>query len=297
MNIQGHQLELLRLFEKYRTMAQESRWRRVLQNPRRMTYSKLLEITLNLFGGTLSIEGKTFWGEFMCLFAPEASSMTIHRYGFFDEGMTQILLEHLRPGMTFFDIGAHYGYFTVLAAHIVGESGKVHAFEPTPSTFTILKKNVAEKKNVVLNNLAVNSDSGSFFINAHEVRFSAFNSLFNPRIPKSKVAKIKSSKILVEAVALDRYTALGGVPDFIKIDAEGSEQKILHGMEHIINKHHPIIAMEVGDWEIDGTVSCCEVVNSLLERGYRAYEYRNGKIARHEMKGRYEDGNLLFLPG
>ena len=53
-------------------------------------------------------------------------------YGFFGEGLTRMLLSHLKPEMTFIDVGAQLGYFTLLASWLVGESGHVHSFEPTP---------------------------------------------------------------------------------------------------------------------------------------------------------------------
>ncbi len=261
-----------------------------------MIGSKVLEAVLRISGRTLAIEGETFWGNPMRLVAPETVSMTIHRYGFFDEGMTRFLLEFLGPGMTFYDVGAHFGYFTALAACVVGESGAVHAFEPTPATFSILAANVSGRENVALNNLAVDARPGSVVINDYGLRFSAFNSLFDPRLPASETGRREGAKIPVEAVALDDYAARRGVPDFVKIDAEGSEHRVLSGMTRIIEAHRPIIAVEVGDWGIDGTTPCRDVVRFLLAKGYGPYEYRDGKIVRHAVKERYGDGNLLFLP-
>lgn len=50
----------------------------------------------------------------------ELVSLFIYRYGFFEEGLTNIFLHYLKPGMTFFDIGAHFGYFTLLGSALVG---------------------------------------------------------------------------------------------------------------------------------------------------------------------------------
>jgi len=50
--------------------------------------------------------------------------------GLHEPAVQRALAEQLRPGMTFWDVGAHVGFFTVLAARLVGEGGHVHAFEP-----------------------------------------------------------------------------------------------------------------------------------------------------------------------
>ncbi len=277
-------------------MARGSRWRRIFRNPRRIVGSKVLETILRASGKTLSVEATTFWGDSMRLVAPEAVSMTIHRYGCFDEGMTRFLLEFLRPGMTFYDVGAHFGYFTVLAARIVGESGTVHAFEPTPATFSILAENVSGKANVVPNNLAVDSRTGSVIVNDYGLRFSAFNSLFDPRLSRPASATFGRAQVPIAAVALDDYAAGGRAPDFVKIDAEGCEHRVLSGMARIIEAHRPVVAVEVGDWGIEGTTPSRDVVRALLDMGYGVHEHREGRIVPHDVKEEYEDGNLLFLP-
>jgi len=58
----------------------------------------------------------------------------LYQYGFFEEGLTRAIIEKLRPGDTFVDIGAHVGYYTILASLLVGAEGHVVAFEPTPRT-------------------------------------------------------------------------------------------------------------------------------------------------------------------
>src|ERR1017187_7387482 len=60
------------------------------------------------------------------------------------EPETKILLSNIiRPGMTFLDVGAHVGHYTLLAARLVGPTGHVYAFEPEPENYAILTKNIA----------------------------------------------------------------------------------------------------------------------------------------------------------
>ena len=75
---------------------------------------------------------------------------------------TRLTIGKVRQGNVFVDIGANIGYYTILASRLVGKSGKVFAFEPEPSNFEILAKNVELNKcdNVVLENKAVALKSG-----------------------------------------------------------------------------------------------------------------------------------------
>src|SRR5439155_23641259 len=93
---------------------------------------------------------RTFMGPRVNLVFPERGSLTLYRYNFIEEGLTSIFLSHVNPRITVFDLGGHFGYFTLLSAWLVGQSGQVHSFEPTPSTFTVLRENTAGYENVRL---------------------------------------------------------------------------------------------------------------------------------------------------
>ena len=189
----------------------------------------------------------------MFVVIPEATSLNIYRYGLYEEDLTKTLLYSLKHGMVFFDIGAHYGYYTLLASFLVGEEGQVHSFEPTPYSFDVLKLNAKNKINIILNNCAVYSTKKNLIINDYGIQYSAFNSIYNARLPKIVLQNLKSKKLLVESISIDEYverTCI--VPDFIKIDAESSEYEILIGMEKTIKKFYPKISFEVGDMDVHG---------------------------------------------
>src|SRR5439155_7548568 len=83
--------------------------------PLRMGYSLACEKWLRASGGVRPVTARTFWGDRMNLFFPEEGSMALYRYRFIEEGLTSIFISQIKPGMTVFDIGAHFGYFTLLA--------------------------------------------------------------------------------------------------------------------------------------------------------------------------------------
>src|ERR1035437_2648964 len=125
-----------------------TRLQRFLRQPvRLLTATGLLSLSNHLRGG-IRCRAKMFWGGTMNVVFPEPMSNCIYRYGYSEIDMTVMLLEVLKPGMVFFDVGAHFGYATLLASRLVGVNGSVHSFEPTPSSFEVLESNTRDTKNV-----------------------------------------------------------------------------------------------------------------------------------------------------
>lgn len=278
-----------RNLERAVSFSKRKKYQKIIKSPIKMIYSEALK----LFKKPVTKKAKTFWNDIMTLVVLEEVSMNIYRYGFFEEGLTKMILQYLKPGMTFFDVGAHFGYFTLLGSYLVGETGQVHSFEPTPSTFKMLERNASAKTNVFLNNLAVFSEKKVISLNDYGVQYSAFNSIYGSRLPQ-KVSEAKAYSI--EAIPIDEYADKRGIrPNFIKIDAEGSEYEILLGMEKTISKFHPIITIEVGDCGVKGVPPSKELIKYLIERGYQPFEYSAGEIKPHKIKESYEYDNILFL--
>jgi FkbM family methyltransferase len=199
--------------------------------------------------------------------------------------------------MTFFDVGAHFGYFTLLGAHLVGRGGSVHSFEPTPTTFSVLEANTARLPQVTLNRVAVWSRCEELTFRDFGVRLSMYNSLFAPRLSDQDAARASASVITVPAVSVDHYvTASGAIPHFVKIDAESAEREVLLGMTETVRRHRPIISIEVGDYDVAGAASSRDLLASVIAKGYRAFEFRDGKIVKHRLRDRYRYDNILLLP-
>jgi FkbM family methyltransferase len=255
--------------------------------------------TVSLFSRKpIKVKARTFWDEKMSVVIPEIVSLSIQRYGFHEEDLSKMVLTYLKPKMTFLDIGSHFGYFTLLGSVLVGSEGRVHSFEPSPSTFLILRANASNKKNIVLNNCAVLSKRGVVSINDYGIRYSAFNSIYGARLPQDVLSKLKVSRFDMRSVSIDEYVEkLGIVPDFIKIDAENAENEILVGMDKTINKFHPIVTLEVGDIGVSRASASQALVNLLITKAYRPYEFKDGQFVRHETIGhdQYSYGNLLFI--
>ena len=260
--------------------------------------NKYMQLRLvNKFHKIKIIKGKLFFGQQMFLVIPEPVSVYLSGYGYFEEGLSNFILEYLNEGQVFIDIGSHFGYYTLLGSQIVGEKGEVHAFEPTPSTYEILKKNY-KHCNMFINNLALSDKNQIKDFYDAGLKFSAFNSFYRPYLNdlKSHKENILLKKIQVKCTTLDEYfKGKERLPDFVKIDAEGAELQIFGGMNQIIKKKHPIITLEVGDHQGFKDNLSSQKVKYLINLGYQAFEYSNGEICRHVIKEKYGYSNLLFV--
>jgi len=271
---------------------------KVFRSPMKMLYSILLAEIAKKYNRTYSLKASIFSGDKINVIFPNDDALGIFRCGFIEEGLTSIVLKYLKPGDTFLDLGAHIGYYTLLASTIVEDNGAVHSFEPTPSTFFILQLNCNDRSNIFLNNCAVFSEETFLTFNDYGIKNSERNSFVTGRFVDKKVLKnLTPKKIKVPSISIDKYVWQKKlIPDFIKIDVESAEYEVLKGMSQTIKNFKPIITIEVGDMEIETIVQSRTCVEYLIERGYRAYEYKEGRIIKHELKERYSYDNLLFLP-
>ncbi len=158
--------------------------------------------------------------------------------------LTRFLLRSLRPGDVFCDVGAHFGYFSLLAAHLVGERGKVFSFEASRSTFEILEKNVAPFPSIHAFHRAACDEDKTLTFNEFTALFSEYNSLVLPE-NAGWLRRNPPRQIQVAGVRLDDFFAeKNAVPSLVKIDVEGAELQVLKGMQRLLERHSPVLVME-----------------------------------------------------
>ena len=286
--------QLINALDAQFKLKESPRWIKAYRIGAKLAYSAMIRRS---DGRTVKKTVRTFWGGQMIIVLPEQVSMAIYRYGFIEYDLSRAFLDYLKPGMTFFDVGSHFGYYTCLASHLVGPAGQIHSFEPTRSTFEILNENAASRPNVKTNNVAAYSKPTTIQFNDFGIAYSAFNSLAGPRLEESERAKLKPNVYDVKAITLDDYVReTGARPAVMKIDAESAEYDILLGMDRVLTEIKPAISIEVGDYAIDGVAESSKVVGYLMTKGYQPYEWRDGSLRLHEAKSNYGYANLLFLP-
>jgi FkbM family methyltransferase len=235
----------------------------------------------------------------MSVMFPEPVSVQIHRFGFYEDGLTRAFLDLLRPGMTVFDVGAHFGYFSLLACALTGPSGAVHAFEPTPSTFRILKENLSANPTATPHQCAVYSSETTLSFSDFGTEYSAYNSAFEPRLAHDVSARLKPTPVEVRTTTIDAFVSRLGVhPSFVKIDAESAEMHVLRGMADTLQRDRPVMSMEVGDYVGDQSriASSRELVEFVRGNGYDAFTWDADGRTAHTPQSRYEYANVIFIP-
>jgi FkbM family methyltransferase len=188
--------------------------------------------------------------------------------GRYEEAERRFVELWLRPGMAVLDIGAHHGFYTLLASRKVGSTGSVVAFEPSPRErkrlLTHLRINRC--KNVRIESLALGDANGEadFFI--VDGRGTGLNSLRRPSSDEP------IDIVTVPVMTLDDYLRLthSTAIDFIKMDVEGAELTVLKGGAALLARRpRPIILCEVEDartkpWGYEAQ----EIIEFLLHLGY-----------------------------
>jgi len=175
-----------------------------------------------------------------------------------EPGTVSLVKKLLKEGMTFLDLGAYRGYYTLLASKLVGEKGKVFAFEPEPENFAWLTMNLRGKTNVNLIQKAVSNNVGTIKL---------FLSPSDSSTHRIYDVDGKRKSIEVEVTTLDEFFKDKPYKiDLIKMDIEGAEMKALEGMTNIISKteFYPKALQESG-------CSPVEFLNKLIEYGFKLY--------------------------
>jgi FkbM family methyltransferase len=185
--------------------------------------------------------------------------------------------QHVRPGMTIFDVGANKGQMTLLFAALVGPSGRIASFEPAPAEFHSLERNLA------LNAL---TNVRTFQVAAADAERD-LTFMYDPANPtQGKLADVERTYSLagarpqsVPAMRLDAVLdnvgpGAGLRPDLIKIDVEGAAASVLRGATRILEDVGPRIFLE-----LHGPEEQAGIRDELLARGYVAETLAGARVA------------------
>jgi len=206
----------------------------------------------------------------MAVFANDYIANHIVIEGFYEKLLldnTLCFLDNLKENTknwVFIDIGANIGNHSIYFADHFKE---VHAFEPNPTVFRILKINSEYKKNINCYNYGLGENKGKYQLNINQENVgSSFVAVDN----KSKDNSQESISINIDK--LDNLLANFSQADLIKIDVEGFEENVLKGGKNFIKKFQPIILFEQL-LESDKEKDLNKVSNLLLKEKYELYTF------------------------
>ncbi|VVA44360.1 conserved hypothetical protein [Candidatus Roizmanbacteria bacterium] len=222
--------------------------------------------TLNFALSNLKPKSVTVDGNQMLL--DKDDSMRLSILGVYEPLAVKHFQDSIKPGDTVLDIGAHIGYYTLMAAKRVGSKGKVYAFEPNKDNCALLTQNIKLNgfKNVVLVSKAVSKSSGKvrFFLSNVSTGMHSLVDIDNN----------SENSIEIEAVSLNDFFGKK-IPTVgvIKMDIEGGEYTALEGMDRLLKKNkHMTILTEFSPYSIiKAEKSPRGFLNLLMSYGFKLY--------------------------
>lgn len=181
--------------------------------------------------------------------------------------LSRMLFRYMCPGEVFIDVGAHVGYFSLLAARLVGKQGRVFAFEASSSIIHFLKQNVTDCPNITVYHKAVSARDEMVTMKEFPILFSEYNTISKPHgIDLVKSAQPYLEKT-VDGITLNDFLQKEDIiPDWIKIDVEGSERDVIEGLLPFLEKESPRIIMEYIPGQYNAVY--VEAIEMLVNKDY-----------------------------
>lgn len=187
-------------------------------------------------------------------------------YGYYEKDAILTWEQMIHTNAVVLDIGANTGYYSIIAAK---RSRHTYAFEPGSSNRKKLEENIQLNKlvNITVLPYAVSDKQGKAELHIAGDDNTGMNSL-------EQTGNFSGRKEVVNITTIDYWVTenrIAGI-GLVKIDVEGSEMKVLKGMQAVIEEHKPVFFMEViGQLLMQSGHSVNEVYDFLFSKGYNAY--------------------------
>ena len=193
----------------------------------------------------------------------------------YGESDTEFVKKVIKKNDIVLDIGANIGYYSLIFAKLVGDSGKVFSFEPESENFKILKKNIEVNgyNNVILEQKIVSNADGKSTLYVSEKAGS--HRIYKP---DNYVESLE-----IESISMDSYIEKNNIKkiNFIKIDVEGAELNVLQGIQKILDSNkHIILFTEFSPNQIKSCgLKPVDMINFLTNNKFKIYftQIKNNK--------------------
>ena len=166
-----------------------------------------------------------------------ASSVLIN--GTYEPELLNEIYKTLKTGSCFIDGGANIGFFSLIASKIVGQSGTVISFEPTPLTHTYLKKNINinNASNITISKYGLSSSK-------KKLPFQMFGNPEGNSIISDKACELTDENEIIEinTISIDEFCIENKISriDLFKLDIEGQELEAIKGAKKVLSENHSI---------------------------------------------------------
>lgn len=208
----------------------------------------------------------------------------------------ELMRSSLVEGDVAFDLGAHVGYFALHAAQIVGERGRVHAFEPAPDNVERLRANTAVNgfENVEIVAAAVSATSGrAIFRLVDAPGETGWGSVMLDPDENTRDREVPTWSI-------DDYARERGIDHvrFMKLDVQGSELASLTGARKILERDRPLVLCEIAEawWGSAQTTTTADIFSFMHGLEYEGWGILHAGGLRRVTAAGPDFLNVLFRP-
>jgi FkbM family methyltransferase len=207
----------------------------------------------------------------------------IYWYGYYSRDIIKLLNNLLRPSMVVVDVGANIGEIAVAAAHRVGQTGRVLAFEPMPLIADRLtehaESNGLSQLQVFNHGLFDREDEAPLYVHSALVVDGTANRGLATLYPTDTRSKRTGAVALRPLDAVLREQDVERI-DLMKIDAEGAEWSVLRGAQRALDRDYPDLVVELNEPTANAAGYCCrDMILWLEEMGYEFFSIgRLGKL-------------------
>jgi len=250
---------------------------------------------------------KTYFGHKMFVQLPASGEIVLYGCKVHDSEirLSYFLANNVTSNEVFFDIGAHYGFFTLLVQDLMESTkdGYTLSFEPSPKTFEILEKNIEEFNNRIIRNAAVGLKVGNTKFYQFENGLYSENNSLDPSTFKNKnwFKKENASAVNIAITTIDEL-AKEKLPTLIKIDVEGGELDVLKGGESTLkNNSNVTVVMEYWNSKFMDNSNHQKAVDFMLNLGYKSYKIEAKgtlqvitNVEEHAIATGLESDNIVF---
>ncbi len=204
-----------------------------------------------------------------------------------EEAEMELLPYFVKKNSITIDVGANFAYYTVRMAELCPQ-GKVYAFEPIPATYATAKKIVEHfalpnvelfKKGVGEKNQIMSFEVPLQELGTHSAGQAHMKGRNNDMLGKEKYHNFQLHESFdCEVVALDIFFPNLNSLDFIKIDIEGAELFALRGMKYLLERHKPVVLLEICSFFLEGFgIKEKELLEFIASIQFDLYAYNQEK--------------------
>lgn len=287
--------------------AEASKWQRLLKQPWRYLHAMSFNHFIYPFTKNKIKKTRTlFTGQSMQVLLPASTDIFLAgaKTHPSEIRLARFLIQELQAGDCFWDIGSHFGYFTLLAAELVGGNGHVIAVEPAPQTFQVLKANTQTLKNVEVYHKAISDKLADIVFYEFPVLYSEYNSFVIDQYKNEDwFEKNQPQAIEMQTITLDHLyhkTKDRTIPKIIKIDVEGAELFAVNGSKALLSNEDVYFILEFVVAERDN-IAHKKAQQQLIEMGYQAFTINElglletvSDIEAYLLKVGLESDNIVF---